>query len=272
VSLPPAAAGRYRRPMSRQARVAAWLLPFVALSACGVAALGQIERTVQATAVYDGVGRVVIGHAAAGRVAVHGTAGSRAVVRTVAHARPAADPRIQATLVDGLLLLVTDCPDSSCSVDYDVTVPGDASVDVVQREGDVAVDHLAAALAIDVQGEGAIRLDSVSGPLRAATSLGDVVARRLSSPTVDVGSAFGGSVGLELTAPFQRVRVAQALRGGVDIRVPPGRYRLDVPDGTAVAPEVVADPAATALIEVTRTAGAAAGGDPVLSIRAVRSD
>lgn len=248
--------------MSRPAPVVAWVGLFVVLLGGGLAMFAGASRTVRATAPFAGVDRVVIGHGAAGTVAVHGGDGSGAVVRTVTRARPTAPGRAQATLVDGLLLLVADCPDSSCSIALDVTVPHGAPVDVVQREGDVVVDHLAGALSIDVQGEGGVRLQGVSGAVRCTTSLGDVVGSRLRAPVVDVTSSFGGSVRLAFSAPFDRVRVARTLHGAVDLAVPPGSYRVDAPEGTAIGPGITPDPAAASAIELT------GGGDPTLTIHA----
>lgn len=53
---------------------------------------------------------------------------------------------------------------------------------------------------------------------------------------------------------LERHRVAQALRGAVDLRVPPGGYRLEVPTGTAIAADVTADASAPGAIELTRSA------------------
>jgi hypothetical protein len=248
--------------MLRPASLVAWVGLILVLLGGGLAMSAGADRTVEATAPFAGVDRVIIGHGAAGTVAVHGGNGSGAVVRTVTRSRPASPGWSRSTLVDGLLLLVADCPDSSCSIALDVMVPRGVPVDVVQREGDVVVDYLAGALSIDIQGEGSVRLRSVSGAIHATTSLGDVTGTRLTAPVVDVGSSFGGSVRLAFSGPFDHVRVARTLHGAVELAVLPGSYRVDAPPGTAIGPGVTPDPAAASAIELT------GGGDPALAIHA----
>ena len=157
-------------------------------------------------------------------------------------------PRVEHTVVNGVLEIVADCPGgfifgSSCSVDHVLRVPASIDVEIDTGAGSVHVTGLDAVVLANT-GSGGIELVNLSGRVTAETGSGGIVLERLSA-TADLSTGSGsirgtdvmslrmvaetgsGSINLGFgTAPDDLDLVTGS--GSITLTVPTGSYRLDL--------------------------------------------
>lgn len=201
-------------------------------------------------------------------------------------------PRLEHAVSDGTLRLRSRCPATSvrCAVILGSQVPRQTAVSVRTRDASVTVQEVSAPVAVTTRSGavtvdhviGRVRVDSASGPVTLSGSAGDLAARTVSAPieavdihgradlSTDSGPITGNAQAVEVfqartgsgwvTAAFdtppQRVEVRSA-SGEVDVRVPAGRYRLELqaPAGRVRLEGVSSDPSATRVIRIATGGG-----------------
>jgi hypothetical protein len=188
------------------------VLVFVALAAlCAVAfAASELLRHVsdRTTMLAQHVDRVLV-HADAGDV--HLVAGRADRVRITEHSTWLWDePKVHASIHDGILEVQGDCPSSRlpdrCSVDFTLAVPFDVDASIDGAAGD-------------------IRIDGLAGHIDLRTNAGDVSGRNL-HPVAVQARTDAGNVDLQFgTRPVSVAGFSHA--GDISIAVPGGEYRVD---------------------------------------------
>ncbi|MGZ8755350.1 MAG: DUF4097 family beta strand repeat-containing protein [Acidimicrobiia bacterium] len=158
-------------------------------------------------------------------------------------------PRVDHTLVNGVLEIVADCPGvffaigSSCSVDHLLRVPASVDVHIDTGAGSVHVTGLDGMVLANT-GSGGIELVNLSGRVTAETGSGGIVVERMSG-TADLSTGSGsirgtgvaslqmsaetgsGSINLGFgSAPDDLDLVTGS--GSITLTVPTGSYRLDL--------------------------------------------
>ncbi|WP_199487226.1 DUF4097 family beta strand repeat-containing protein [Actinomadura spongiicola] len=186
-----------------------------ALSACGMAFASTFEDD---AALKGDITAVHLDAIDSGRVTLRGGASKASLHRTVEYRgdRPeGATHRIE----NGVLKL-SDCG-SNCSVNYTLELP--AGLPVTGRTDNGAIT-LSKVGAVNVSTDnGAVRLDDVTGPVRARTDNGKIEGRGLKGDRVDVRTDNGKII---LTpAKSQSIR-AETSNGSITVTVPSGRYRV----------------------------------------------
>jgi hypothetical protein len=158
-------------------------------------------------------------------------------------------PRVDHTLVNGVLEIVADCPGafftirSACSVDHLLRVPASVDVQIDTGAGSVAVMGLDGTVEVKT-GSGGIELVNLSGRVTAETGSGGVVVERVSG-TADVSTGSGsvrgsdmaslqmsaetgsGSITLGFGSPPDDLVLVTG-SGSITLTVPTGSYRLDL--------------------------------------------
>ncbi|MFL6118366.1 DUF4097 family beta strand repeat-containing protein [Actinophytocola sp.] len=122
--------------------------------------------------------------------------------------------------VDGNVLVLEDCPEQDCRVDYDVTVPKVTKVSGHLDSGDLEVTGATSA---NVEAEsGDVTLRDVDGEVNAKARSGNVDLSGIQGAVV--AGARSGNVTVALAEPGSVT--ASTSSGDVDVTVPKGRYRV----------------------------------------------
>lgn len=186
-----------------------------ALSACGMAFASTFEDE---AALGGGITAVELDDIGAGRVTLRGGASEASVHREVKYRGDRPEGRTH-RIEDGVLKL-RGCG-SRCSVRYTVDVPAGLPVSGGTSGGSIRLSRVGK---VDVStSSGAIRLDDVSGPVKAKTSNGKIEGRGLKGGETDVETS-NGEITLEPANP-QNIR-AKTSNGEITVTVPVGPYRV----------------------------------------------
>ncbi|MDA2807892.1 DUF4097 family beta strand repeat-containing protein [Nocardiopsis suaedae] len=269
--------------------VALAALLFGAAAALGAVPVGGEERAPQR---FDGAERVVIDNRTPGEVTVTAADTDAVEVRTELERSLLFEPAATLDERGGEVRADASCQAalmSACSVDYDVTVPRDAEVEVSTVGGEVELVGLGGTVRVDsvsgpVEAEdlgGDARLETTSGPVEVKGATGSLEAHTVSGPIEMEGLDIGGLVAettsgtieaegafdtadLESTSGGIEVRArerftslrADSTSGSVELRVPGGAYdvRTDTASGDTDV-EVREDSGADSSIRASTTSG-----------------
>ena len=183
-----------------------------------------------------------------GSISIH-KGGSQVLVHRTVYYKDSAKPHPSQTLSGGSLVFSRGCSD--CYIDYDVTVPTAASVNLSNSSGTIDVtDMTAAQVSTD---SGTVTLHRLSGRIAVHASSGAVTGDSLSG-SADVTTSSGG-VTLGFDAAPSSV-TARTSSGNVGLTVPQGSYRVKVDNGKH--PHTIGvrtDPAASHALTVTSDSG-----------------
>lgn len=191
-----------------------------ALSACGMAFASTFEDD---TALKGGITAVELDDIGSGQVTVRGGASKASLHREIRYRGDKPDG--QTHRIDNGMLKLRSCG-SRCSVHYTVDVPAGLPVSGGTSSGAIELSRVGE---VDVSTEsGSIRLDDVSGPVKAKTSNGEIEGRGLKGDRTDVETS-NGKVTLTPAEP-QDIR-AKTSNGAIRITVPAGPYRVSTRTG-----------------------------------------
>lgn len=258
-------------------------------AALGAVPVGGEERAPQR---FDGAERVVIENRTPGEVTVTGADTDAVEVRTELNRSLLFEPDETLDERDGEVRAEASCQAalmSACSVEYDVTVPKGAEVEVstvgggvelVGVDGTVRADSVSAPIEAEDLG-GDARLETTSGPIDVKGASGTVEARSVSAPIemegvdsdrvvaestsgpIEIEGAFttaelestSGQVEVETRERFESLR-AESTSGSIELRVPGGAYdvRTETTSGSADV-EVRDDSGADSSIRASTTSG-----------------
>ena len=143
-------------------------------------------------------------------------------------------PTISASTANGGVQLTASCPGwifgSNCQINYVVTVPAAAALNVHSGNGYVHVSGSTAVLSL-YTGNGGIELDNVTGNVVAHTGNGGVSGSQVSSKNVQASTGNGGVDITWSVAPT--TVVATTGNGGIHLVVPQGSgpYRMSTHTG-----------------------------------------
>jgi hypothetical protein len=163
-------------------------------------------------------------------------------------------PTVTSATSGGGLQLTAKCPagifDSNCAINYVLTVPTTAMLDLHSGDGDIHVNGSTAALSLDT-GDGDIEFDNVSGNVVANSGDGDIGGSQVSSKNLQATTGDGGVHVTWSVTPT--AVVATTGDGGIHLVVPQGSgpYRVSTHtgDGSAhvsIATDPTASPSITA--------------------------
>ena len=167
----------------------------------------------------------------------------------------------------GGLQLTAKCPGGIfgkglCAINYVVTVPAAAALNLHSGDGDIEVNGSTAALSLD-SGNGDIQVDSVTGDVVAHTGNGGVSGSQVSSKKVQVSTGDGDIHITWSIAPT--TVVATTGNGGIHLVVPQGSgpYRMSTHTGNGSAHvSVASDSSATSSITAQSGNGSITIGYP----------
>jgi hypothetical protein len=132
-------------------------------------------------------------------------------------------PTVGSSVSNRGVQLTATCPGgffgSNCAVNYVLTVPVTAALDVHSGDGDIHVSGSTAALALD-SGDGDIEFDNVTGDIGARTGDGGISGTQVSSKNVQVSTGDGGININWSVAPV--TVVATTGNGGIHLALPQG--------------------------------------------------
>jgi DUF4097 and DUF4098 domain-containing protein YvlB len=187
------------------------------------------------------------------------------VRRTVhyVHTTPARTARVEGST----LILDMNCG-NGCAVSYQVRLPGGAAVsgsatsgDVTLRgvgpvdlqvsSGDVTVDG---ASSVDIRStSGNVILTDIAGPTSVHVTSGDIRAHGLAGPTVQLETT-SGDITATLATPANVT--ARVNSGDVQLRVPPGSYRVEAHSTSGHRDVAIPDdPSGTYTLDVSTGSG-----------------
>jgi Putative adhesin len=165
-------------------------------------------------------------------------------------------PSVTSATSDGGLQLTAKCPGavvvfgSNCAINYVLTVPAAAMLDLHSGDGDIHVNGSTAALSLDT-GDGDIEFDNVSGNVVAQSGDGGISGSQVSSKNFQATTGDGGIHVTWSVTPA--TVVATTGDGGIHLVVPQGsgpyRTSTHTGDGSAhvsVATDPTASPSITA--------------------------
>jgi hypothetical protein len=136
------------------------------------------------------------------------------------------------------LQLTAKCPGgifgSNCAINYVLTVPATATLNLHSGDGDIQVNGSTAALSLD-SGDGGIEFDNVTGDVVAHTGNGGISGAQVSSRNVQASTGDGGIHITWSMAPT--TVVATTGNGGIHLVVPQGSgpYRTSTHTGNGSA-------------------------------------
>jgi hypothetical protein len=206
------------------------LVVLTALSVLGNMTVNQSDRADS----FGGVSALEIDNSTGGEVLLRGGTGDEVTVDRKLRGSPLSEPDEDIEAEGGTLEIETDCSGlplfSSCSVDYEVTVPTGTQVtletisgrvSVENLEGDLSVETTSGAVdvsehsgAVDVESvSGNIVLDGVEGAARAHTVSGRITASG-EGPLLDVSSTSGEIRAEDFTADEIR---AESVSGALEL-------------------------------------------------------
>ena len=157
-------------------------------------------------------------------------------------------PTVTSSTSNGGVQLTATCPGgifgSNCQINYVVTVPAAAALNVHSGNGYLHISGSTAGLSLDT-GNGGIELDNVTGNVVAHTGNGGLSGSQVSSKTVQASTGNGGIDITWSVAPT--TVVATTGNGGIHLVVPQGSgpYRMSTHTGNGgVDVSVASDPSA----------------------------
>jgi Putative adhesin len=104
-------------------------------------------------------------------------------------------PTVASSVSNGGVQLTATCPGglfgSNCAVNYVLTVPATAALDIHGGDGYIHVSESTAALTLDT-GDGDIEFDNVTGTINARSGDGAISGTQVSSKSVQVSTGDGG--------------------------------------------------------------------------------
>lgn len=184
---------------------------------------------------------------------------------------PDSPPVVTQSVSGGRLSLSWEvCANTSCNVDFSVTVPPDVTVTASSGGGPVTVSGTAGAnlassggpvratlirgpLTVDTSG-GSLDVRGLSGPLRAITEGGTLIAQDLAAGTATITTGGGSAMVTFATAPE---KVSVSTDGGpATLAVPGGPYNLTADSGGgSQSVRIATDPTALPSIMITSGGG-----------------
>jgi hypothetical protein len=152
--------------------------------------------------------------------------------------------------VENGVLVLEDCPDDGCWIDYELVVPEGARVDGAVESGNAEVRGVAEVNLRSSSGD--VTVDDVEGAVNVEASSGNVTLDRIGG-TAQV-QASSGNVTVDLAAA-QDVRVDVA-SGNVEVTVPDAAYRVDArTDSGAVDSDIQDDETAQRHLDLHTESG-----------------
>ncbi len=244
-------------------------LPFVVgaavLGAFGVVG-GFAQTSERHVASYPWNGGTITLHTD-GSVTVEVGSGSQIAVTYTEHYQLKKPSVTSATLGGGLQLTAT-CPGAvvvfgtSCAVNYVLTVPANAALDLHSGDGDIHVSGSNAALSLNT-GDGGIEFDNVSGNVVAHSGDGGISGTQVGSKNVQASTGDGG-IHIDWTVAPTTV-VATSGDGSIRLVLPQGSgpYSTSTHTGDgSVHVSVVQDSGAASLITAQSGDGSITIGYP----------
>jgi hypothetical protein len=184
-----------------------------------------------------------------GNVTVEVGAGSQVAVSYTEHYQ-LKKPTVTSSTSDGGVQLTATCPGGIlgkglCAINYVVTVPAAAALNLHSGDGYVHVSGSTGTLALDT-GNGGIEFDNVTGNVVAHTGNGGVSGTQVSSKNVQASTGNGGIHITWSDAPT--TVVATTGNGGINLVVPQGSgpYRTSTHTGNGGAHVSVASDSSAA--------------------------
>ncbi|HWF42321.1 MAG TPA: DUF4097 family beta strand repeat-containing protein [Acidothermaceae bacterium] len=149
-------------------------------------------------------------------------------------------PTVTSSTSNGGVQLTAKCPGAvvvfgnNCAINYTLTVPATAALNLHSGNGDIAVTGSTAALSVD-SGNGGIEFDNVTGDVVAHTGNGGISGSQVSSKNVQASTGDGGIHITWSMAPT--TVVATTGNGGIHLVVPQGSgpYRTSTHTGNGSA-------------------------------------
>lgn len=206
------------------------MVVFTAVSVLGNVAVHQTDRTDS----YDGVAVIRLDNSTGGRVQLHSGDGDEVLVERSLRGSPLSEPDEDISASGDRLDIDTGCSGilffSSCSVNYDITVPAGTEVAVETISGHIAANGLDGDLNLqtvsgDVQvGDhvGAIEAEAISGHIDLERVEGSVAAQSTSGRIVATGSGDR----LEVTTTSGEIDAADFEAGEISAESVSGQLRL----------------------------------------------
>jgi DUF4097 and DUF4098 domain-containing protein YvlB len=175
-------------------------------------------------------------------------------------------PTVTSSTLNGGVQLTAACPGgifgNNCAINYTLTVPATATLNLHSGNGDIAVTGSTAALSLD-SGDGGIEFSNVTGDVVAHTGNGGISGSQVSSKNVQ---AFTGDGGIHITwSVAPTTAVATTGNGGIHLVVPQGSgpYRTSTHAGNGSAQvNVASDSSATSSITAETGDGSITIGYP----------
>jgi hypothetical protein len=127
--------------------------------------------------------------------------------------------------VENGVLILEDCPETNCWIDYELVVPADVRVDGAVESGNAEVRGVAEVNLRASSGD--VVVDDVDGAVNVEASSGNVELDRIGGDAQVQASSGNVTVAL-VAAQDVRVNVAS---GNVEVTVPQAAYRLDAVTG-----------------------------------------
>jgi Putative adhesin len=175
-------------------------------------------------------------------------------------------PTVSSSTSNGGLQLTATCPGglfgSNCQINYVLTVPAAAALNLRSGDGDIQVSGSTAPLSLD-SGDGGIEFDNVTGDVVAHTGDGSISGTQVSSKNVQASTGDGG-IHIEWSVGPTTV-VATSGDGSIRLVVPQGSgpYWTSTHSGDgSVHVGVVQDPSAASLITAESGDGSITIGYP----------
>ncbi len=232
-------------------------LPFV-IGAAVVGALGVVGGFAQTSerhvVSYPWSGGAITLHTD-GDVTVQVGTGSQVGVTYTEHYQ-LKKPTVTSATTGGGVQLTASCPGAvvvfgnSCAINYVLTVPAAAALDLHSGDGDIHVSGSTAALSLNT-GDGGIEFDNVSGDVVAHSGDGDISGTQVSSQNLQATTGDGS---IHVTWSVTPTTVAATTGdGGIHLVVPQdsGPYRTSTHTGdgsthVSIATNPTASPSITA--------------------------
>ncbi|HEY3925358.1 MAG TPA: DUF4097 family beta strand repeat-containing protein [Acidothermaceae bacterium] len=149
-------------------------------------------------------------------------------------------PTVTSATAGGGLQLTASCPGAvvvfgnNCAINYVLTVPATAALELHSGDGDIQVSGSTAALSLNT-GDGGIEFDNVSGNVVAHSGDGDISGTQVGSKNVQASTGDGG---IHITWSMAPTAVgATTGNGGIHLVVPQGSgpYRTSTHTGNGSA-------------------------------------
>jgi Putative adhesin len=194
--------------------------------AFAVVSLIASERTTAPVSVNGSVRHVIVGLDAGGMTLHGGAATSVTGTRTVE--RNFRAPTFSETLTGDTLTVKSRCPsfvNSLCSVNYDLNVPADVTVEAKSSGGSLNASDLTGDLTLS-SSAGSVSVTGATGRLKLSSSAGSVKVNESRSTEINARSS-AGSVKISLLAPPTNVDLSSSA-GSTTLELPRTSAAYDV--------------------------------------------